>query len=61
MSDILARTEAVLERIEQSTWESCILDQGQGYAALDAMVLRGSQWVYSDGWCGVRSACYVPV
>ena len=40
MSDILAEDEAVLEMIEQSVWEGCLLDQGLGYAALETKVLR---------------------
>ena len=40
MADVLTEDEAVLEMIEQTAWESCLLDQGPGYAALDAKVLR---------------------
>jgi tRNA(Ile)-lysidine synthase len=40
MADILSEDENVLEMVEQSAWAGCILEQGQGYAALDAEILR---------------------
>ncbi len=40
MADILSEDENVLEMVVQSAWEGCILDQGQGYTALDAVILR---------------------
>jgi tRNA(Ile)-lysidine synthase len=40
MADVLAEDEAALEKVEQTAWESCLLEQGPGYTALDAKVLR---------------------
>jgi len=40
MTNVLAEDEVALERIEQTAWEGCLLEQGAGYVAIDATRLR---------------------